>query len=98
MIRVIMGHKAKSGVDIGPILLKLRNQAAQYPGFVDAEDLLGEKDSSVVVTISTWKRAEDWKEWENSQIRKQLYQDVEEILEDKPRVQMYRTLETKRWV
>ena len=98
MVRVIMGHKAKAGVDIEPILLKLGTQARQYPGFVDSENLLGEKDSSVVVTISTWKKAEDWKEWENSGIRQQLYQDVEEILEDKPRVQMYRIVEKQRWV
>lgn len=86
------------GVDIEPILLKLRTQAMQYPGFVDSENLLGEKDSSVVVTISTWERAEDWREWENSRIRKQLYQEAKEILEDEPQVQMYRIVATNRWV
>ncbi len=70
----------------------------QYPGFVDSENLLGEKDSSVVVTISTWERAEDWREWENSRIRKQLYQEAKEILEDEPQVQMYRIVATNRWV
>ena len=98
MVRIITGHKARSGADIEPMLLKLRTQAAQYPGFVDSENLLGEKDSSIVVTISTWERAENWREWENSKIREQLYQDIEEILDDKPRVQMYRILETQRWV
>ncbi len=65
MVRVITGHKAKVGADIEPILLRLRTQARQYPGFVDSEDLIGEKDSSIVVTLSTWEKDSDWKEWEN---------------------------------
>ena len=88
----------KEGADIEPILLKIRTQAMQYPGFVDSENLLGEKDSSVVVTISTWERSEDWREWENSIIRQQLYHEAEEILEDEPQVQMYRIVATRRWV
>jgi len=98
MVRVIMGHKAKSGVDMEPILLKLSNQERQYPGFINSENLLSERDNSIVVTISTWEKAEDWKEWESSQIRQQLYHDAETILDDKPRVQMYRIIETQRWV
>ena len=62
-----------------------------------SENLLGEKDSSVVVTICTWDRAEDWKEWENSRIREQLYNEAEAILEDKPQIQMYRVVATQRW-
>ena len=70
----------------------------QYSGFVDSESLLGEKDPSVVVTISTWERAEDWREWENSKIRQQLYNEAKEVLEDEPQAQMYRIVATRRWV
>ena len=47
MIKVVTGHKVKEGADIQPILLKLRSHAMQYPGYVSAENLLGEKDSSI---------------------------------------------------
>lgn len=70
----------------------------QYPGFVGSESLLGEKDASVVVSISTWERVEDWREWENSKIRQQLYNEAKEVLEDEPQVQMYRIVATNRWV
>ena len=70
----------------------------QFPGFVDSENLLGEKDNSIVVTISTWERPEDWKDWEDSNIRKQLYREAGEVLEDDPQIQMYRIVGTHRWV
>ena len=69
----------------------------QYPGFVESENLLGEKDSSVIVTISAWERSEDWREWEKSVIRQQLYDKVKELLEDEPQAQMYRIVATNRW-
>ena len=98
MVKGIIGYQVLSYQDVEPIFMQLRLHALQYPGFVNSEDLLGEKDSSVVVTISTWDRTEDWKEWENSKIRQQLYHEAEDILEDKPREQMYRILETQRWI
>ena len=96
MVKVIIGHKVKTGADIEPLLLKFRALAREYPGFVNSEDLISEKDGNVVVTISTWDKDSDWKECENSIIRQQLYQDVYEIMEDKPRIQMYRVPEVRR--
>ncbi len=98
MIKVIIGCKLKEGADIQPILLKLRSHAMQYPGYVSAENLLGEKDSSIVILISTWEKAEDWRLWEKSKIRAELYQQAETLLEEEPKVTIYRIVPVQRWV
>lgn len=97
MIKVVIGHKVKKGADIQPILMKLRSHAMQYPGYVGAENLLGEQDTSIVVLISTWEKAEDWRIWEKSKIRAELYQQAETILEEEPKVTVYRVVSAQRW-
>ena len=96
MIKVIFGYKIKRGADIGPILLKLRSHAMQYPGFIGAENLLSEKDSSIVAMVSTWEKTEDWRLWEQSKIGRELLREVEAISEQEPRVTIYRIMPTIR--
>ncbi|RLC61637.1 MAG: antibiotic biosynthesis monooxygenase [Chloroflexi bacterium] len=98
MIKVIIGHRVKQGADIQPILLKLRSNAMQYPGYVSAENLVGEKDSSIVLVISTWQNVENWKAWERSKIRAELYRQAEALLKEEPKVTVYRVVPVQRWV
>ena len=98
MIKVIVGYKLKEGADIQPILLKLRSNAMQYPGFIGAENLLSEKDSSIVAMVSTWEKVEDWRIWEKSKIRQELLRQTERLLVEEPKVTIYRTMPTARWV
>ena len=97
MIKVFIGHKVKEDADIQPILLKLRSHAMQYPGFVGAENLLGEKNITIVILTSTWENAADWKAWENSNIRAELYRQAEALLEEEPKVTIYRIASAQRW-
>jgi len=92
MIKVIVGHKVKEGADIQPILLKVRQTAIQYPGFIGAENLVGERDSSIVVLSSTWNALENWIAWEKSSVRTELYRQIEELLIGKPKVTIYRVV------
>ena len=96
MIKVIVGHKVKEGADIQPILRKVRQNAIQYPGFVGDENLIGEKDGSVVVLSSTWNVIENWKAWEISSIRTELYRQIDEFLEEEPKITIYTVVPT-RW-
>ncbi len=89
MIKVIVGYKVKPGANIQPIFLKLRSNAMQYPGFVGAENLVGEKDASLVVSISTWNDVQNWIAWEKSRIRAELYHEAEALLTEKPQVTIY---------
>jgi heme-degrading monooxygenase HmoA len=97
MIKVITGYRVKSGVDIRPLLLKLRMDAMQYPGFVAAENMISRRDSSIVLVVSTWERPENWIAWEKSKLRAELLKEMESMVEDKTRVELYDIIPTKRW-
>jgi heme-degrading monooxygenase HmoA len=97
MIKVITGYKMRRGEDIRPILPKLESHAMQYPGFISAENLLSEKDITLVVMVSTWEKAENWRVWEKSKIAQDLFQQAETFLAEEPRVAMYKVMPTMRW-
>jgi antibiotic biosynthesis monooxygenase (ABM) superfamily enzyme len=97
MIKIIVGYKVKAGQDIQPILLKLRSNAMQYPGYVGAENLISDKDSSIIAMVKTWQQAENWKAWEKSRIRKDLLQEIRPLLEEEPKVTTYRIMPTTHW-
>ena len=98
MIKVITGYKLKKGADIQPILLKLRSYAITYPGFVGAENLLSEQNISIVATVSTWERVENWRLWEGSKISQEVLRETEALLVEEPKVTIYRIMPTIRWV
>jgi len=98
MIKVIVGYKVKIGEDIEPILLKLRSNAMTYPGFVGEQILINEKNIYIVVVVSTWVKAEDWRVWEESTIRKELLKQAKALLVDETRVTIWRIMPTVRWV
>ena len=98
MIKVIVGYRVKAGADIKPLLLKLRMNSMQYPGFVGAENLTHRRDASVLVSISTWEGPENWIAWEKSKVRAELIKEIEPLVEDQTRVEMYDIIPTARWV
>ena len=98
MIKVITGYKLKKDVDIQPILLKIRSHAMTYPGYVGAENLINDKDVSIVAIITTWEKVEDWRSWEKSRARQEIHREIEELLEEEPRIAIYRIIPTVRWV
>jgi len=97
MIKAIIGYKLRSGADIVPILLKLRAGAMTYPGFVNSENLLSEQDNSIVATITTWQKAEDWRLWESSRARQEILKQAEELFVEEPKVTLYTIMPTVRW-
>ena len=97
MIRVIEGHKVKDYIDMQPILLKIRANAMQYPGYVGSEFLIDNKANDVVVVISTWMTPEAWQLWEKSKVRVDLYQQAEWLMVEEPRISIYRIVPTQAW-
>jgi heme-degrading monooxygenase HmoA len=97
MIKGIIGYKVKNYKDIEPILMKLRSHAMQYPGFVSAENLVSDVDTSVVVMMSTWQTIEYWRAWLKSRITQDLIRHDGEHSLEKPRVTSYRIMPTAEW-
>lgn len=98
MIKVIVGYRVKKGADISGLLLKLRTEAMWYPGFVEAETLRNKRDTAVIVVIYTWKKVENWIAWEESKVRAKLIKNIELLVQDKTRTEIYDILPTAHWV
>jgi heme-degrading monooxygenase HmoA len=98
VIKVINGYKLKRGADLQPILVRLREHAMSYPGYVGAENLVSLKDPSIVAIITTWDSEEMWQDWQNSKRRQEIMKEAEKLLEEELRVSVYRVIPTGRWM
>ena len=98
MIKVINGYKLKQGADLQPLLLKLREHAMSYPGYLAADNLVSDKDPSIMAIITTWENVEQWRDWQDSKMRAEIMKEAEGILEEELRVSIYRVLPTARWI
>jgi len=89
MIRVIIERHVKEGENLSSLLRELRVAAVHQPGYVTGETLVSTEDKSIIMVISTWRSLEDWKAWETSEKRAKLYQQIESLLVEKPRVRIF---------
>lgn len=98
MIKVINGYKLKRDADLQPVLLKLREHAMSYPGYLGADNLVSDKDSSIVAIITSWDSVEQWRDWQESRMRGEIMKEAEPLLEEEMRVSVYRVIPTVKWV
>jgi len=98
VIKVINGYKLKRDADLQPLLLKLREHAMSYPGYLGADNLVSDKDSSIVAIITTWDSVEQWRDWQESKMRGEIMKEAEPLLEEEMRVSVYRVIPTVKWV
>ena len=89
MIRVTIERHVKEGENLSSLLRELRVAAVHQPGYITGETLVSTEDKSIVMVISTWRSLEDWKAWETSEKRAKLYQQIESLLVEKPRVRIF---------
>jgi len=97
MIEGIVGFEVKKGEDIQPVLGKLRMYAMTYPGCIGAENVASRKDDSVIAMASTWKDAEDWRQWADSRITRALLAEVSAFLVKEPLLTTHRLMPAARW-
>ena len=95
MIKVIIERHVKKGESLSPLLQELRAVAIHQPGYVTGETLVSTEDKSIIAVISTWRSLEDWKTWETSETRVRLYQQIEPLLAEKPKVRTYHIMATE---
>ena len=92
MIMGIIGCRVKEGKNIMTGLGKLKTYAVTYPGCLGAENLVNERDGSIVAMVSTWRDVEGWRQWEDSAISRTLLAEVRASLAEEPRVTAYRMI------
>ncbi len=97
MIKVIVGFKKKKSANIEPVLMKLRSNAMTYPGLVSTESLVKQEDDSIVVFSNVWDNTNSWKKWYESKLSQSLFNEIEPLLEEKPRVNIYHIIPEADW-
>lgn len=95
MIRVIIERQVKNKERLLPMLRELRAAAVHQPGYVTGETLVSTEDASITAVISTWHSLEQWQAWETSETRATLYELIEPLLVEEPRVRVYRVMATE---
>jgi len=96
MIKVIIERHAKRGKVLSSLLQELRGAAVmQFKGYLGGETLVSTEDSSIIIVISTWQSLEDWERWANSEIRARIYQQMEPLLLEKPKVRTFQVMATE---
>ncbi|MFQ5997353.1 MAG: antibiotic biosynthesis monooxygenase family protein [Dehalococcoidales bacterium] len=97
MIRVVIERQVKEGEDLSQLLVELRVAAIKYyPGYVGGETLVNTEDGSNIMVISTWRNLKDWERWAASDTRAKLYQRIEPLLQEKPKVRIFQIMATEQ--
>ena len=94
MVRIVVERHLKEGKkgDLLPLLRELRAAALHHPGYVTGETLASTEDLSIILVLSTWHSLEDWKAWEKSEPRIKIYEKIELLLVEKPKVSIYQVM------
>ncbi len=96
MIRVMIERKAKAAEDLSSLLVELRVAAiTHFPGYIGGETLVNTEDPANIMVLSTWRSAEDWERWANSETRLKLYERIEPLLKEKPSVRVFEVMATE---
>ena len=97
MVRIVIERRLKEGKkgDLMPLLRELRAAAMHQPGYVTGETLGNTGDPSIISVLSTWRSLEDWKAWEKSEPRLKVYEKIEPLLVEKPKVSIYQVMATE---
>jgi antibiotic biosynthesis monooxygenase (ABM) superfamily enzyme len=97
MVRVVIQRHLKENKkgDLLPLLRALRTAAMSYSGYIHGESLVSTEDPSIISVLSTWQSMEEWKKWENSEQRVKLYEQIESLLVEKPKVSVYLIMATE---
>jgi heme oxygenase (mycobilin-producing) len=83
IVKVFIRRKLRqeSTMDAFQLLKKLRHNAMNRQGYISGETLVSADDDCELIVISTWHKMEDWINWKESEERKTIDAQLEELQE-----------------
>ena len=75
--------------EINYLLKEARYDAMDQEGYMSSETMWDHQNPSRVVVASNWRSLENWKKWENSEIRKILEKRFAEHLDGETEYEIY---------
>jgi len=90
-VRIIIDRKVKKGKEseFSEMLKQLRSKAVSSKGYVSGETLRALSDRHNYIVVSTWKSADDWKNWEKDPERKKIQTRIEKIMMRPTKTKIY---------
>ena len=78
-VKILIKRKVsdEQRADILPLLIKLRNYAANQPGYISGETLRRIDKPGESLVISTWQSADDWRKWVLSEERTEIQNKID---------------------
>ncbi len=77
---------------LAPLIVKLRSLATMQPGYITGRTFRCLDCPGEYLVISTWDSLEDWNRWLNSDERRALQEQVDELLGEKAEFRLYEPL------
>ena len=95
MVRVLIERRCRADKagELGKLLVELRSQGVQQPGYVSGETLNSLSDPALWLVISTWLDADQWQTWENSSERQKFVHQIAPLLVEPEKISVFSFVE-----
>lgn len=90
--RTISDEKKAAKLYLAPLIVKMRSLATIQPGYISGQTFNCLSNPGEYLVLSTWNSLEDWERWFNSNHRKDLQKQIDDLLGEKTRYQTYEPL------
>ena len=80
MLRVLIDHKAKDAIKLNSVIQQVTNEAMKQRGYITGEVRVSTEDPNNVLVMSTWDKLENWKAWDNSEAKKKIKPQIDNLL------------------
>ena len=87
--RTVPGDKGRQMLQL---FREMRSLATAQPGYISGETMKSNDRPDVFLVISTWHTAEDWTRWYNSLQRREIQQQIDDLLGEPTEYRIYEPL------
>ena len=91
MIQRTFSDKEKAA-KLAPLIVELRSLATIQPGYITGRTFRCLDCSGEYLVISTWNSLDEWNRWLNSEERRLLQDQVDDLLGEKTEYRLYEPL------
>jgi heme-degrading monooxygenase HmoA len=90
-VKVLIKRKIKNGKlnEASKLFIKARYAAMGQQGYISSETLTDCDDPNNVAVISMWQKIENWNQWKNTDLRKEIDAEFEALLDGSTKYEYY---------
>lgn len=77
---------------LAPLIIQLRSQAAIQPGYITGRTFRCLDCPGEYLVISTWNSVDDWNRWLNSEQRKTIQKQIDDLVGEITQYRIYESM------